>query len=93
MSTQPPSQPGSRLWLWVLMAAAVLTQTALNLARPVVSYKLLALGGDAAVIGVVTAVYAVLPVVAALWLGRVSDRIPPCWRWPPSGWRWHRAFC
>ncbi|UNK46059.1 MFS transporter [Arthrobacter sulfonylureivorans] len=75
MSTQPPSQPGSRLWLWVLMAAAVLTQTSLNLARPVVSYKLLALGGDAAVIGVVTAVYAVLPVVAALWLGRVSDRI------------------
>ncbi|MGW6172116.1 MFS transporter [Arthrobacter sp. NPDC055138] len=75
MSTQPPSQPGSRLWLWVLMAAAVLTQTSLNVARPVVSYKLLALGGDAAVIGVVTALYAVLPVVAALWLGRVSDRI------------------
>jgi MFS family permease len=58
------------------MAAAVLTQTSLNVSRPVVSYKLLALGGDAAVIGVVTAVYAVLPVVAALWLGRVSDRIP-----------------
>ncbi|EMY32845.1 putative drug resistance efflux protein [Arthrobacter crystallopoietes BAB-32] len=65
----------SRLWLWILIAAGVLTQTALNLARPVISYKILALGGDAAAIGIVTALYATLPVVAALWLGRVSDRV------------------
>ncbi|HEX2248511.1 MAG TPA: MFS transporter [Arthrobacter sp.] len=75
MSEPAADQHSSRLWLWVLIGAAVLTQTALNLARPVISYKLLALGGDAAVIGVVTAVYAILPVVAALWLGRVSDRV------------------
>ncbi|MGF9662109.1 MFS transporter [Arthrobacter crystallopoietes] len=64
------------LWLLVLIGAAVLTQTALNLARPVISYKILALGGDAAAIGLVTAVYATLPVIAALWLGRVTDRLP-----------------
>ncbi|NMR30632.1 MFS transporter [Crystallibacter degradans] len=75
MSEPAAEQHSSRLWLWVLIGAAVLTQTALNLARPVISYKLLALGGDAAVIGVITAVYAILPVVAALWLGRVSDRV------------------
>jgi MFS family permease len=63
------------LWLWVLIGAAVLTQTALNLARPVISYKILALGGDATAIGVITAVYATLPVLAALWLGRVTDRV------------------
>jgi MFS family permease len=63
------------LWLWVLIGAAILTQTALNLARPVISYKTLALGGDAAEIGVVTAVYATLPVLAALWLGRITDRV------------------
>lgn len=75
MSEPAAEKHSSRLWLWVLIGAAVLTQTALNLARPVISYKLLALGGDAAVIGIVTAVYAILPVVAALWLGRVSDRV------------------
>ena len=56
MSEPAAEKHSSRLWLWVLTGAAVLTQTALNLARPVISYKLLALGGDAAVIGVVTAV-------------------------------------
>jgi len=61
-------------WLWVLIGAALLTQTSLNLARPLVTYKVIALGGDAAVVGLVTAVYAILPVGAALWLGRISDR-------------------
>ncbi|WP_312856851.1 MFS transporter [Arthrobacter mobilis] len=66
--------PG-RAWLWVLIGAAILTQTALNLARPVVSYKVIALGGDAAAVGLIAAVYATLPVAAALWLGRVTDRL------------------
>ncbi|MFD1214920.1 MFS transporter, partial [Arthrobacter sp. GCM10027362] len=71
----PPDRGKGRAWLWILIGAAILTQTALNLARPVVSYKVLALGGDAAAVGLVAAVYATLPVAAALWLGRVSDRL------------------
>jgi MFS family permease len=75
--TSPAPGPGRRngaAWLWILIGAALLTQTALNLARPVVSYKVIALGGNAAAVGLTTAVYATLPVAAALWLGRISDR-------------------
>ncbi|MCG2621893.1 MFS transporter [Arthrobacter sp. I2-34] len=69
-----PGGGGSLTWLWILIGAALLTQTSLNLVRPLVSYKVIALGGDAAAVGLVAAVYAMLPVVAALWLGRLSDR-------------------
>ncbi|WP_258868410.1 MFS transporter [Arthrobacter sp. RT-1] len=58
------------------MAAALLTQTALNLARPITTYKLLTLGADAATVGLVAAAYAVLPLVVVMWLGRLTERIP-----------------
>lgn len=58
----------------MLIASAVLCQIALNLARPLISYKVLALGGDSITIGLTSASYALIPVAAALWLGRVSDR-------------------
>ncbi|MGG5753500.1 MFS transporter [Zafaria sp. Z1313] len=72
----PAAGRRSTLWLWSLVVAAFFSQTALNLVRPVTTYRLLELGADAAVIGLVTAAYAVLPVVAALWLGRLTDRVP-----------------
>lgn len=58
----------------MLAIAAVFSQTAINLARPLISYKVLALGGDAAAVGAVSASFALLPVAFALWLGRISDR-------------------
>jgi MFS family permease len=58
----------------MLIASAVLCQIALNLARPLISYKVLALGGDSLIVGLTSASYALLPAAAALWLGRVSDR-------------------
>lgn len=64
----------SRRWLWMLIASAGLCQIASNLARPLISYKVLALGGDAAAVGLIAAAYAMLPVMIALWLGRVTDR-------------------
>lgn len=64
----------SRRWLWMLIASAVLCQIALNLARPLISYKVLALGGDSVVVGLTSASFALLPVAFALWLGRMSDR-------------------
>ncbi|AUZ34664.1 MFS transporter [Arthrobacter sp. PGP41] len=70
------SRQESRRWLWMLIASAVLCQIALNLARPLISYKVLALGGDAATVGLIAAAYALLPVVIALWLGRMSDKSP-----------------
>ncbi|WP_097186378.1 MFS transporter [Ornithinimicrobium cerasi] len=67
---------GSRRWLWLLVAAGVLCQGALNVVRPVTSYKLLALGADGATIGLVTAAYAVVPLLVALSLARLTDRRP-----------------
>nr|WP_122260752.1 MFS transporter [Ornithinimicrobium cerasi] len=67
---------GARRWLWLLVAAGVLCQGALNVVRPVTSYKLLALGADGATIGLVTAAYAVVPLLVALSLARLTDRRP-----------------
>lgn len=72
----PVSRAGSRGWLWSLVAAAVLAQGALNLLRPVTTYKLVAFGAGGTTTGVVTAAYAVLPLVVALQLGRLTDRTP-----------------
>ena len=73
-ATAPASRPGA--WLWVLVGSAVLTQSGVNLLRPITSYKLLALHADPVVIGLTTAAYALIPLVTAVWLGRVSDRVP-----------------
>ncbi|MBK4121315.1 MFS transporter, partial [Kocuria rhizophila] len=72
----PTRSPRSSTWLWILVGCAVLTQSGLNLFRPITSYKLLGLGADPVVIGLTTAAYALLPLVTAVWLGRMSDRIP-----------------
>ncbi|MGQ1795696.1 MFS transporter [Kocuria oceani] len=69
------SGPRSGAWLWFLVAGALLTQTALNLVRPVTTYKLLALDADSVTVGLVTAAYAVLPLATAMWLGRMTDRM------------------
>ena len=66
----------SRGWLWGLILAAVLVQGGLNLVRPVTTYKLLALGAGATTTGFVTAAYAVLPLIVALRLGRLTDGTP-----------------
>ncbi len=68
------SKSKSTRWLWMLIASAVLCQIALNLARPLISYKVLALGGDAVAVGLTSASFALVPVAIALWLGRMSDR-------------------
>jgi MFS family permease len=64
-------------WLVRLLVCVALTQSALNLSRPITSYRALALGADARAIGLITAAYAILPVLAALPLGRLADRWRP----------------
>ncbi|MFD6951409.1 MFS transporter [Nocardiopsis sp. TSRI0078] len=61
-------------WIWPLLVSVVFTHTALNLARPLVSYRTIALGGDAVAVGLVTAAYALLPLLVAVPLGRATDR-------------------
>jgi MFS family permease len=69
-----PKLPG---WLARVLAGVVLTQAALYLARPVTSYRALALGADARAVGLITAAFALLPLVVAVPLGRASDRWRP----------------
>ena len=56
------------------LVAMATVQSAIYLARPMTSYRLLALGASGRTVGLVTAAFAVLPLVLAIPLGRLSDR-------------------
>ncbi|SFE34483.1 Predicted arabinose efflux permease, MFS family [Actinopolyspora alba] len=60
--------------LVLLLVCVVCTQTTLNLARPLISYRTISLGGGEVAVGLITAAYAMLSLVVALPLGRYTDR-------------------
>jgi MFS family permease len=64
---------GNRGWLLRLVIAFGCAQGAVSMARPAVSYRALALGADERAVGVIAAVYALLPLFAAVPLGRRTD--------------------
>ncbi|MFF1403457.1 MFS transporter [Streptomyces sp. NPDC058294] len=64
---------GNRGWLLRLVIAFGCAQGAVSMARPAVSYRALALGADERAVGVVAGVYALLPLFAAVPLGRRTD--------------------
>ncbi|MEV2217515.1 MFS transporter [Streptomyces sp. NPDC050997] len=64
---------GHRGWLLRLVIAFSFAQGAVSMARPAVSYRALALGADERAIGVIAGVYALLPLFAAVPLGRRTD--------------------
>lgn len=66
------SGPG-RAWLLRLVIAFSFAQGAVSMARPAVSYRALALGADERAVGVIAGVYALLPLFAAVPLGRRTD--------------------
>ncbi|WP_328499472.1 MFS transporter [Streptomyces sp. NBC_00414] len=67
-------RPGTnRGWLLRLVIAFSFAQGAVSMARPAVSYRALALGADERAIGVIAGVYALLPLFAAVPLGRRTD--------------------
>ncbi|MFJ8587143.1 MFS transporter [Streptomyces sp. NPDC093595] len=63
-----------RGWLLRLVIAFGFAQGAVSMARPAVSYRALSLGADERAIGVIAGVYALLPLFAAVPLGRRTDR-------------------
>ncbi|MEU5715199.1 MFS transporter [Streptomyces sp. NPDC020403] len=65
-------RPG-RGWLLRLVIAFAFAQAAVSMARPAVSYRALSLGADERAIGVIAGVYALLPLLAAVPLGRRTD--------------------
>lgn len=68
----PGAGPG-RGWLLRLVIAFAFAQGAVSMARPAVSYRALALGADETAVGVIAGVYALLPLFAAVPLGRRTD--------------------
>lgn len=70
----PDRSPGRRGWLLRLVIAFAFAQGAVSMARPAVSYRALSVGADERAIGVITAVYALLPLFVAVPLGRRTDQ-------------------
>ncbi|MFJ9689927.1 MFS transporter [Streptomyces bacillaris] len=72
MPSAPRPGPG-RGWLLRLVIAFAFAQGAVSMARPAVSYRALALGAEETAVGVIAGVYALLPLFAAVPLGRRTD--------------------
>lgn len=62
-------------WLWRPLLGASLIQTVLFMVRPAMSYSILQFGGDATTIGWVTSLYAIAPMLLAIWIGRTAGRL------------------
>lgn len=67
------SRRGGRV-LGVLLLGNLVVHTTMFLSKPVVSYRVLALAGDEADVGLVVAAGALLPIFVAIPLGRLCDR-------------------
>jgi predicted MFS family arabinose efflux permease len=67
-------QSPPRHWLFYLCTSTALLHAAFQSVRVLVSYRILSLGGDAATIGIITALYALVPLLAAVRMGRAVDR-------------------
>ncbi|GHG51760.1 hypothetical protein GCM10012320_21440 [Sinomonas cellulolyticus] len=58
---------------WAVLAHAFFLQLAVYIVRPTASYRALELGVDAALLGLIVASFSLLPLAAAVWVGRMND--------------------
>ncbi|GAA4284909.1 MFS transporter [Brevibacterium daeguense] len=65
---------GARGWFLALIGFTVVVQAAFNGIRVLISYRTLELGGGAAVLGLVAATFSLMPLLAAIPIGRWVDR-------------------
>ncbi|MVU81175.1 MFS transporter [Nocardia sp. ET3-3] len=61
-------------WFALLCTATGLSQAVFTAVRVIISYRALEFGGDGTTIGVLTALYSLVPLLAALPAGRAVDR-------------------
>lgn len=64
----------SNRWLLLVLLNSLLIQGGIYVVRPIISYKALELGADAALVGIVGATFALAPLVFAIVLGQFVDR-------------------
>ena len=63
-------------WFVSLCLVTALLQAVYAAVRVMISYRALELGGDGATVGILTALYSLVPLVAAIPIGRASRRKP-----------------
>jgi MFS family permease len=61
-------------WFFWLLTGFVANQASVNLIRPVVSYKALAMGVEPASLGLLSAIYSLAPLAITFRIGRLVDR-------------------
>ena len=61
-------------WLPLVLLNSLLIQGGIYVVRPIISYKALELGADAAMVGIIGATFALAPLVLAIQIGRFVDR-------------------
>jgi MFS family permease len=64
---------GSR-WLPLVLLNSLLIQAGIYVVRPIITYKSVELGADAALVGLIGATFALAPLVFAIEVGRFVDR-------------------
>jgi MFS family permease len=65
---------GSTKWLLLVLVNSLLIQGATYVVRPMVTYRMVEWGANAALIGFIGALYALAPLIFAIQLGRWVDR-------------------
>lgn len=58
---------------WAVLGHAFFLQLAVYIVRPTASYRAIELGVDAALLGLIVASFSLLPLAAAVWVGRMND--------------------
>jgi len=61
-------------WLSLSLVAFMLNQASINMIRPMVSYRALALGVEPVNLGLLSAAFSITPLLMAFWMGRMIDR-------------------
>ena len=61
-------------WFFWLLAGFIANQASVNLIRPVVSYKALAMDVEPASLGALSAIYSLAPLAITFRIGRLVDR-------------------
>jgi MFS family permease len=67
-------QSSGSYWLPLVVFNTLLIQGGIYIVRPIISYKALELGADAALVGIIGATFAVAPLIFAIRIGGLADK-------------------
>jgi MFS family permease len=68
------TKTGGSRWLPLVLLNSLLIQAGIYVVRPIITYKSVELGADAALVGLIGATFALAPLVLAIQVGRFVDK-------------------